>query len=494
MKSDIRRCISPVVLVLSFFNMAQASSILIVDKDIATACTNYSVETKACQDGTLSAYPSPADALQHADAGDKVRLRGGIYGPVDVRVSGKPGQPVEISGFAGEQVIITGLDGVALQIVDQSDLVIRDLQVNDVVGFGRIENSQRVWIDQVEFRGARSSGTTGALKFVRSTENRVSNSFFDGGSDLLILQDDSDRNLISGNNFGMARHSLISIRCSNKNIVRENKFANPRQKAMEIYDCQGTSDAPVRLDSTVRNIVEQNWFQLTAPSSRNHKFNAIQHGGQRTIVRNNVFSGNQGGGVNYQFYPDESLYVHGNRLYNNTFINNRCGAIIGQRGARGQMYDNVAINNLLYGNVDCAGAPRQISVEVRRTLSLRDNLDATHDPGLESVENGRFCPAADSPVIDAGGFVARTRISGSGTRIPVDDTNWFSDGYGIVDGDTIRFLGDPRRVRIVNIDDASRTIEVAEEFSWEANQGIHLAFEGAAPDVGAFEKGSAQCD
>jgi hypothetical protein len=494
MSSDSGRCITRVLLLVSFFSLAQASDVLIVDSRIEIPCTDYSVEKRACVGGHNSAYPSTAGAIRDAHVGDKILMRGGTYGPIEVSVSGSDGHAVEISAFAGERVVITATESVAIRVIGQHDILIRNLIVRDVSGFGRIEDSHRIVIDGLEFRNARSPGTTGALKFVRSSHNRLSNSTFEGGSDLLILQDDSNRNFIDRNTFGSARHSLISIRCSNQNIVRENEFANSWQKAMEIYDCQGISDAPVRLNSTARNIVEHNWFRLTASADRNHKFNAIQHGGQRTIVRHNVFSGNLGGGVNYQFYPDESLFVHGNRLYNNTFLDNRCGAIVAQRGARGRMYDNVAANNLLYGNVDCVGSSRQIDVEVRRSLRMRDNLLAKLDPGLVPTNDGRQCPAAGSPVVDAGVFVARTTSSGSGTIVPVDDSSWFSDGYGVVDGDMIQFYGDRRRVRIVDVDYELQTIEIADEWSWEKEQGVHLAYEGAAPDQGAFEFGSRQCD
>ena len=62
---------------------------------------------------------------------------------------------------------------------------------------------------------------------------------------------------------------------------------------------EGVSDAPVRLDDARRNLIEFNRFLGTAPAGRNHKYNAIQHGGQQNIVRYNLFRDNLGGGVNY---------------------------------------------------------------------------------------------------------------------------------------------------------------------------------------------------
>ena len=106
MKFSLRQYIHSAVLVFLVIDTVQASSILIVDGGIAAACTNYSIETRSCQNGAASAHPSPAEALEIAQAGDKVLLRDGSYAPIEVRVSGKAGQPVEISAFEGEHVLI----------------------------------------------------------------------------------------------------------------------------------------------------------------------------------------------------------------------------------------------------------------------------------------------------------------------------------------------------------------------------------------------------
>ena len=474
---------------IGVFAHAAPSAELFVDGTIAADCADYSPESRSCGDGESKAFPTPGRAMSILRPGDTLFFRSGSYGQLKPEVSGTPADPIEIRAASGEQVTITTDGEVALWLIDRSDVRIADFAVTDVEGFGRLENSTRIVIDNVRFDNAAASGTTGSLKLVRSTLNRVLNSSFDNGSDLLVLQDDSDRNVLSGNTFGRASHSLISIRCSSQNVIRNNDFRNPDQKAMEIYDCEGVSDAPVRLDDARRNVVELNRFSGTAPAGQSHYFNAIQHGGQESIVRHNVFTGNLGGGVNYQFYGDESLFVYGNRLYNNTFYDNRCYAIIGQSGASKRFSDNRVTNNLLYQNTDCRGGSRQVSLKNGRQVVLQNNAEVRSDPGFVDAVGGDLKLLAGSSQIDSGSFVAKAATTGSGTTLPVDDANWFYDGFDIAGeaGDLIQIEGQSVAIRVLEIDYATDTLTLASSANWRRGDGVHLAFVGEAPDMGAFE-------
>ena len=391
--------------------------------------------------------------------------------------------------WPGESVTVTSPE-VGLWLVDRSHIHIADLAVTSVQGFGRLENSTGIVIENVRFKGARASGTTGALKLVRSTGNRIVSSSFEDGSDLLLLQDDSDRNVVAGNRFYDASHSLLSIRCSSRNVIRGNRFDNPGQKAVEIYDCQGVSDAPVRLDDSAQNLLEHNHFAGTAGSGRNYDHNAIQHGGQDSIVRFNLFTNNRGGGVNYSYYPEESMYVHGNRLYNNTFYDNRCYAIIGQSGPSRRFHDNRVLNNALFHNADCRGrAGRQTDIEDGWQVILLENGEYDRDPGFGDAAAGDLTPRADSRLVDAGAFATKASADGEGTELVVDDASWFYDGFGIPGeaGDLVGIEGQASPVRIVHIDYSNDTLILGEPATWRGGAGVHPAWQGAAPDIGAFE-------
>ncbi|MCB1694402.1 MAG: right-handed parallel beta-helix repeat-containing protein, partial [Pseudomonadales bacterium] len=270
-------------------------------------------------------------------------------------------------------------------------------------------------------------------------------------------------------------------------------FSNPDQKATEIFDCEAVSDAPYLLNATKRNLFEHNRFIKTRSSDRNHRYNAIQHGAQDTVVRHNLFAHCEGGAVNYQQYSDEALYVHGNRLYNNTFYDNACNAIIGQSGPTSEFYDNRAVNNLLYMNTACDGTSQQTDIEDPASVILTNNLLATSPPGFVDVAALDLRLAAGSAAIDAGTFLTRATNDGNGTLLAVDDASYFYDGYGIPgeSGDVIQFAGSTHPVRIISIDYAANELTLAEPRTWQAGQGVHLAFDGSAPDMGAYEHSGA---
>jgi hypothetical protein len=470
---------------------ASMAATMYVDQNIGSSCANYDPGSRSCGPGSSQAYSSLGAGLGAVDSGDTLLLRAGNYGQISAQSSGTASQPIVIEGFSGESVVVSS-GSIGLSIINQSNITFRNLVVNNVEGFGRIENSSGIIFDSIAFSNASASGTTGSLKFVRANNNKVLNSTFDDGSDLLILQDDANFNVIQGNSFASAAHSQISIRCASQNVIRGNEFDNPDQKAMEIYDCEGVSDAPVRLDDAKRNVLEFNRFLGTASSGSSNNFNAIQHGAQQTIVRQNVYADNLGGGINYQYYSDESLFVYENRLYNNTFYNNRCFGIIGQSGPGNRFYDNRVVNNLLFQNSSCNGGGGQVSISDSGSVILSNNSQVNSDPGFANANARDLSLTSGSNQIDAGAFITTAASGGSGTSLVVGDASWFYDGFGIAGetGDEIQIEGQSGTAFIASIDYPSNTITLSASLTWNNGDGVHLKYAGNAPDVGAFEFGS----
>jgi hypothetical protein len=73
--------------------------------------------------------------------------------------------------------------------------------------------------------------------------------------------------------------------------------------------------------------------------------------------------------------------------------------------------------------------------------------------------------------------------------LPVNDARYFRDSYGVagVSGDHIQLAGQSETAIIVGIDYAANTLTLDRALTWSANQGVSLAYEGSAPDVGAYE-------
>lgn len=444
---------------------------------------------------TIEVNPSTLTMnLASAEPGDEVVLRAGTYGQLNVPRSGIVGKPITIRAYPGEIPVISGLaSSVALWLEGRSYIVIDGLGVKSCMGFGHVYSCDHIVIQNCTFDTSTGTGTSSGLKFDESRYCKVMNStFISGGGDTLLLQDNSNFNLIQGNSFQDAGHSLISIRCSSSNVIRGNTLSNTKQKALEIFDCEAVSDAPFRLDDTKRNVIEGNSFVYTRADTDDHSYNGIQHCGQNTIVRGNVFRSCLGGGVNYQRYSDEALNTYANRMYNNTFYNNRCHGIIGDYSyVAGDYYDNQVKNNLLYKNVNCTGGGDQIRIEDSRSVILANNALATQDPKFVNEAENDLRLSATSPHINKGIFVTKTVSAGSGASLQVQDASYFYDGYGIAGelGDLIQLEGQTARARITAIDYATNTLTLDRPLTWNAAQGVHLAYSGSAPDMGAYEYG-----
>jgi parallel beta-helix repeat protein len=284
----------------------------------------YDPSTRSCGNGSDVAYKTLNGAVAVARAGDTVLVRGGTFHEtLSPPRSGEFHNYISFRSYRGETATLSGVNEPAIFLLNRSYLIIEGLAVTDVLGWGRVERSKNIIIRNNRFSAATAHGTTGGLKFVKSRDNRIVNNTFDEGNDSLVLQE-SDWNVVEGNTFTTARHSLLSVRCGNFNVIRGNRFHNTDQKAAEIYDCEGVSDAPLKLDATKHNLFEGNAFTYSRGSSRDYRYNGIQYGGQNGIVRGNVFYGNQGGALNFQVYPQEALYNNGNHVFNNTFYDNRC--------------------------------------------------------------------------------------------------------------------------------------------------------------------------
>ncbi len=116
-----------------------------------------------------------------------------------------------------------------------------------------------------------------------------------------------------------------------------------------------------------------------------------------------------------------------------------------------------------------------------------DWADANEEknPSFVAPNKGDFHLKKDSPCIDVGVPLTKTVAAGSGRKILVADSLFFTDGYGIANPDIIR-VGNSVAM-IVEVDYVLNILSVENDISWEKGDAVSLDYVGKGSDVGAFE-------
>jgi len=96
-----------------------------------------------------------------------------------------------------------------------------------------------------------------------------------------------------------------------------------------------------------------------------------------------------------------------------------------------------------------------------------------------------------SPAIDAGAPLTKTTNAGTNaTVVNLVRSDYFQDGYaGLIAADKVQ-IGKNPPVTITTVNEAGKTITLATPVSWSVGDPVSLPYNGAAPDVGAYESGT----
>lgn len=97
-----------------------------------------------------------------------------------------------------------------------------------------------------------------------------------------------------------------------------------------------------------------------------------------------------------------------------------------------------------------------------------------------------FRLSTGSPAIDQGGALTQVRTTGSGTALPVVDSRYFHDGFGVTTGDSI-VIGTRGAAVITAINPTTHVMTLNHTMSWSAGDPVYRPFRGSAPDIGALE-------
>lgn len=121
-------------------------------------------------------------------------------------------------------------------------------------------------------------------------------------------------------------------------------------------------------------------------------------------------------------------------------------------------------------------------------IPMRDEIHGliNYDPGFVDYPNNDFHLQHNSPCANAAGPLTTTASTGSGDVIGVIDAGYFSDGWGITEGDYIN-VGGNDSLKILFIDYDNNSIMVDQNVSWIRGDQVNLSYYHQAPDIGAYE-------
>lgn len=500
----------------------------------------YDPGSRSCGAGNDRAHRTLAGATAVARAGDTVLIREGTYNePLNPGHSGEAGNPITFRGYEGERVVITGPLRPAINLENRQHIVIEGLEISNVVRWLYAVNAHYNVIRSNTFKQATDPGQSSktGLYFQDSTYNKILNNIIEDNTLDLLSFVNADRNLAEGNIMRRGRHALFTIRCGNYNVIRGNDFHNELQKIGEIYDCDNHAGY-CKYDATKRNLIESNDFAYTPSSGNSSPYAGIQYAGQQGIIRRNRFYDTVGPAIQIAAYDREARHNTDNRIYHNVFYGTDYAGVEISGGDK--VSGNVLMNNIFMNSRFVANDKRWIwwtrTLHGKPVQILAGRLDGflldnnaivggesewlityggrssqwhsqhpvgwweskypgvvrntvQHNPRFADEAKRDFRLSQDSPMIDAGAFLTRTTGDGSGTLIHVEDASFFYDGYGIPGevGDLVQLAGTTDKATIVKIDYDQNSLALDRPLSWSAGQGLHLAYTGNGPDIGAYE-------
>lgn len=504
------------------FSSAVIALTIVAVSPVRTTATVLYVDSANGSDANPGTLRQPLKSIYRANArvkpGDTVYIRAGTYNVgISPAASGTERQPITYRNYENDTVTISGtshgiwLDGKSYIVVDGftfadvdgvfwlqnganhntlSHLTARSLNPVGLWSAAKIfRNSSYNWVHHCEISGkAQTNGAGGSILDIGNES--------DAG-------DASDYNLIEDNTFYHAGHHVLGV-SGRYNIVRNNYLRNEAWR-------NGFGERILYLNgyftTSGRNLIEGNRIGYAGPPYESYGRPGMSLDTSYNIVRFNTFYHNDLSGLNvynYDYFDQAPTY---NVIYHNTFfhngINSKPNTPAHYKAALSFVNDksflitnNEVKNNLFYSH----SAPYGFLGALAENQVFANNWDGDRQ-GDPRFVNASVVPGdprdgktpdlhlqVTSPCIDAGGALTTvTSASGSGTSFQVANANYFVDGWGIAQGDSIQFLGTSQRATITSVDYAGNMITVDRSLTWTQHQGLSLAYRGNAPDVGAHE-------
>jgi len=457
-------------------------------------------------------------------AGDTVYIRGGTYltahGDIEPANNGSSGSYITYSRYQNEYVWMKERTAF---VDGKSYIKIYGIHFEGSLSFRTTAETHHIIIDSCLFHNTQDNmwgwafiwlgddsedpiGNTHHCQIINNTFQCSASGY---PNNFIYIQFNCEYNLIEGNIFYNCRHAAVELQGSTHicryNVIRNNLCWNEYNGNINVYNT-GASRNLVE-DNIVKYAGEQ--YLLGDDADKNRESPAgIQLGGPYNIIRRNVVYHN---GIN-NLEADAYNTPDHNRIYHNTYVTNYRGLYCSSSTT---ITDVVVKNNIFhdhinyeiswdaqganshdyftYNNIGSAVNCKYYPAGDRSVTNLQTNYPTYWnnnnqvDPQFVNEEGHDFHLQPSSSMIDAGAFLTKTKSSGSGTSLPVEDANYFTSGWGIVEGDLIQLEGQTQTAMVTNVDYINHVLTVNRALDWYPGQGVSLAYSGFSPDIGAHE-------
>lgn len=507
------------VIVLAFLGIVASSSM--------AQAAEYYVDQATGNDGNGGTASQPWKTISKANstlrAGDTVYIKRGTYSNYISPASSGTSDANRITyrTFSSDVVTISNASyGILLNGNDYVS-VIGDFVFSNLDRFMVLQNgANHNIIDGASFGPMRSLGDwAGSRIYQNSTYNVVRNAVFtrygacSGGSDdgtLLDIgnentsSDQTHHNLIENSVFSYGGHHLLGVN-GTYNVIRNNYFHNEAwtngKGNRNMYNAGYTASAG-------HNLFDGNRYGYSAVPCDAAGVSGVLIATSDNIFRRNMVYYNNLCGLALGSY--DTADSSRNKIYSNTFFANGSSdtaysneyhcAVQFNDWTSSSTVSNAMKNNIYYKHKKTYGE----NGSALSSQTVANNWDGDSQGNPMFVNASVTAPAnksdsslpdfrlqSGSPAIDAGGpLTTISSASGSGATIVVADAGYFTDGWGIIEGDLIQLEGSSQQVRITGVNYGTKTITLSTSISWTKGQGVMLAYNGSNPDAGALESGS----
>ena len=495
----------------------------------------------AAKQHVIAVDPSTfADALAHAQAGDELDLAAGTYtGPFELSVDHVALRAADAAVIAdGLTVTASDVEIRGIQF-DSPDAGASWLAIagSRVAVIGNAFDSHAANRDDGAFIGVQLTGSQITLcgnAFGSWLGDEVSADRVDG---LLVEHNDWSQ--------ASAEHALLAV-VGHHVVIRDNAFRNPWQRALHITDRSDddrTDEVVVERNTFIDSDWITGAPNPSNDEQFRGGNEVVRFLGARGIFRNNLLAGNHEGDnwdchgiLNFQTFISgagiDTRRLADFRVYGNTFDANKTSAIIFYMGttpldASNDKFVNNVITNSEHYAFSLCGDGHDVPIQTYQvagntmpgtSVHLSDKrvvdvagaaaampgvFDANHGDVPTYVDGGFAAAAAADPTSFTLADIAAARdayalaptspgagtalplahvASASGTTIVVDDALFFSDGEGMIEGDTI-VIGDAT-AKVLAVDPATNALTVDRPLAVSAGDPVTLA--GASTNPGVY--------